>query len=98
MMSDPKRLADCSPITPLARLAMNIRQPAQNGGAYWAPHNRPHRAHNPQNYWCDLRRHDWCSLIAACLDCHAEDDSMRVLIALLVIIYLVGVGVALSRD
>jgi hypothetical protein len=49
-----------------------------------------------QNYWRDLRRHDWRSPIAACLDCHAEDDSMRVLIALLVIAYLVGVGVALA--
>jgi hypothetical protein len=25
--------------------------------------------------WRDLRRHDWHSPIAACLDCHAEDDS-----------------------
>jgi hypothetical protein len=50
----------------------------------------------PQNYWRDLRRHDWRSPIAAYLDCHAEDDSMRVLIALLVIAYLVGVGVALA--
>jgi hypothetical protein len=49
-----------------------------------------------QNYWRDLRRHDWRSPIAAYLDCHAEDDSMRVLTALLVIAYLVGVGVALA--
>jgi hypothetical protein len=34
--------------------------------------------------------------MTACLDCRAEDDSMRLLITLLVIAYLVGVGVALA--
>ena len=35
-------------------------------------------------------------LVAATLECDTEDDSMRTLIGLLVIIYLVGVGVALA--
>jgi hypothetical protein len=46
--------------------------------------------------WRDLRRHHCSGPIVSRSDFHLKEDTMRMLLTLLVIAYLVGVGVTLA--